>query len=274
MFGSQTSLALHSLASIIPVIIILFYVYKRDLFPEPPRIVISTFFLGVASILPIQLLIPLVEGIGENLNLQGEDYYYYLSFIRASFLEELFKWLILVLYCSKLNEFDEPMDALVYGVAVSLGFAAFENYQYVSSYFINDGAEAAKSVLIHRSYTAILLHSLCGVFMGFYIREAIFSKENYKLNLFLSLFYPVCLHGFYDEIIFSPSFSSYWIYILLGLLLIRAIYLFQKERKLQISGLFEGNIKKHNFIRNSEVILMSCLTLLFLILGLQLFKFF
>ena len=81
MFGSQTSLALHSLASIIPVIIILFYVYKRDLFPEPPRIVISTFFLGVASILPIQLLIPLVEGIGENLNLQGVDYYYYLSFI-------------------------------------------------------------------------------------------------------------------------------------------------------------------------------------------------
>ena len=75
-------------------------------------------------------------------------------------------------------------------VLLDSAIAAFENYQYVSSYFINDGAEAAKSVLIHRSYTAILLHSLCGVFMGFYIREAIFRKENYKLNLILK-----CCHG-------------------------------------------------------------------------------
>ena len=91
--------------------------------------------------------------------------------------------LILIFYCARLDDFDEPMDALVYGVAVSLGFAAYENFEYVTSYFINDGANAAKSVLIHRSYTAIVLHSLCGVFMGFYLREAIFSKENHRLNL-------------------------------------------------------------------------------------------
>ena len=69
------------------------------------------------------------------------------------------------------------MDALVYGVAVSLGFAAFENYQYVSSYFINDGAEAAKSVLIHRSYTAILLHSLCGVLWAFTLGKLFFVRK-------------------------------------------------------------------------------------------------
>ena len=273
MLGSQISLTVHSIASLIPVLLILYYVYKRDYFPEPPRIVISTFLLGVASILPIQILIPIVEGIGEQMNLQGESYYFYLSFIRASFLEELFKWLILILYCTRLDEFDEPMDALVYGVSVSLGFAAFENFQYVSSYFISDGAEVAKSILIHRSYTAILLHSLCGVFMGFYIREALFNKENYKLNLFLSLFYPVCLHGFYDEIIFSPAFSSYWIYILLGLLLIRAIYLFQKERKIQISNIIDSSIEKQKSIRHSEVLLMSFLTLTILIFSLKLFIF-
>lgn len=273
MLGSQISLTIHSIASLIPVLLILYYVYKRDYFPEPPRIVISTFLLGVASILPIQILIPIVEGIGEQMKLQGESYYFYLSFIRASFLEELFKWLILILYCTRLDEFDEPMDALVYGVSVSLGFAAFENFQYVSSYFISDGAEVAKSILIHRSYTAILLHSLCGVFMGFYIREALFNKENYKLNLFLSLFYPVCLHGFYDEIIFSPAFSSYWIYILLGLLLIRAIYLFQKERKIQISNIIDSSIEKQKSIRHSEVLLMSFLTLTILIFSLKLFIF-
>ena len=31
----------------------------------------------------------------------------------------------------KRNEFNEPMDGLVYGVVVSLGFATYENYTYV-----------------------------------------------------------------------------------------------------------------------------------------------
>ena len=274
MFGSQTSFALYSLASLIPALLILFYVYKRDRFPEPPRVVLSTFALGVASIFPVQLLIPIVEGIGEGMGLYGEEYYFYISFIRAGFIEELFKWLIFIFYCLKLDEFDEPMDALVYGVAVSLGFAAYENFEYVSSYFLSDGAEVAKNILIHQSYTAILLHSLCGVFMGFYIREAIFTNDNHRLNLFLSLFYPVCLHGFYDEIVLSPNFSIYWIYILLGLLLLRALYLFQKERKLQTSGLFDGNITKHNTVKASNVILISSISLGLLITALHLFKFF
>ena len=274
MFGSQTSFALYSLASIIPVLLILFYVYKRDYFPEPPRVVLTTFALGVASIFPIQILIPFVEGIGENLQLYGEIYYFYISFIRAGFLEELFKWLILIFYCARLDDFDEPMDALVYGVAVSLGFAAYENFEYVTSYFINDGANAAKSVLIHRSYTAIVLHSLCGVFMGFYLREAIFSKENHRLNLFLSLFYPICLHGFYDEIILSPAFSIFWIYILLTLLVIRALYLFNKERKFQLSSLRQGSIPKFNQIQNSNILLIISLSLGLLILALKLFQLF
>ena len=274
MFGSQTSFALYSLASIIPVLLILFYVYKRDYFPEPPRVVLTTFALGVASIFPIQILIPFVEGIGENLQLYGEEYYFYISFIRAGFLEELFKWLILIFYCARLDDFDEPMDALVYGVAVSLGFAAYENFEYVTSYFINDGANAAKSVLIHRSYTAIVLHSLCGVFMGFYLREAIFSKENHRLNLFLSLFYPICLHGFYDEIILSPAFSIFWIYILLTLLVIRALYLFNKERKFQLSSLRQGSIPKFNQIQNSNIFLIISLSLGLLILALKLFQLF
>ena len=29
------------------------------------------------------------------------------------------------------NEFNEPMDGIVYGVTVSLGFATYENYDYV-----------------------------------------------------------------------------------------------------------------------------------------------
>ena len=84
MFGSQSGIVQFSIYSILPIIIILFYIYKRDRFPEPPRMVLMTFLLGVSTIFPISLLIPVVEGFGENLNLYGEAEHFYFAFIRAA----------------------------------------------------------------------------------------------------------------------------------------------------------------------------------------------
>ena len=55
--------------------------------------------------------------------------------------------------------------------------------------------------------------------------------------LFLSLFFPICLHGFYNYLIMSESFAikKFWIFILLGIFIVRAFFVFQKERKLQIA---------------------------------------
>ena len=69
--------------------------------------------------------------------------------------------------------------------------------------------------------------------MGFFLMDAIFQKHNKKFFLFLSLFFPVCLHGLYDLILFSKSISDFYIYILLIIFLIRAIFIFRKERQSQ-----------------------------------------
>lgn len=253
MFGSLTSEVLYSSFAFIPIIIILYYVYKRDKFPEPPRIVFITFFLGVATILPIQIFIPIVEGFGENLDLSGESEHFYISFVRAAFLEETAKWIVLIFYCSKLSDFNEPMDAIVYGVAVSLGFAAYENYDYVMISFFEGGVDEASSTAIIRSMSAVPLHALAGVFMGFFMREAIFYRKNNKISIFLSLLFPICLHGFYNYILFSPSFSVYWIYILLITMLIRVIFIFRKERRVQLSSINENAHTKYYAILNSDV---------------------
>ena len=51
MFGSQQAIINFSLFSFLPVIIILFYVYKRDRFPEPPRTVFITLICITLSII-------------------------------------------------------------------------------------------------------------------------------------------------------------------------------------------------------------------------------
>ena len=232
MFGSEQTLINLSIYSILPAIVILFYVYKRDLFPEPPRIVFITILLGVGISFPIALLIPFFEGYLETLNVGVETSNFYMAFVRAAFLEETLKFLILIYYCLHLDEFNEPMDALVYGVAASIGFAVFENWEYVMI-GTKEGIETAKNIALLRAFTAMPMHALAGVFMGFFLIKSIFEKENRKLNLFLSLFYPICLHGLYDLILFSDSFSDYYIYILVLVFLVRAYFVFQNERNLQ-----------------------------------------
>jgi len=267
MFGSQTNEVIYSSFAFIPIILILYYIYKKDRFPEPPRIVMITFFLGVATILPIQIFIPIIVGFGENLELSGESEHFYMAFVRAGFLEETAKWLVLIFYCTKLTDFNEPMDAIVYGVAVSLGFAAYENYDYVRLAFFEGGTIEASSTAMIRSISAVPLHALAGVFMGFFMRDVIFSTKNNKISLLLSLFFPICLHGFYNHIIISPNFSVYWIYILLFSMFVRAIFIFKKEKKLQLISINENAHIKSYEILNSDIFITIISTISLLMIS-------
>lgn len=261
MFGSQQNIINISFYAILPAAIILYYVYKRDKFPEPPRVVLVTLFLGFGITFPLMLLIPFAEGILENLDWDIESNNFYMSFIRASFLEETMKFLILVYYCLHLDEFDEPMDALVYGVAASLGFAVFENWEYVMV-AAGESIGYAKDVALVRAFSAVPLHALAGVFMGFFLMDAVFEKANRKLNLFLALFFPVCLHGLYDLILFSNSISNWWIYILVGVFLVRGFFIFRKQRNLQSQKIRK---KTKNIPINSEIAFVVISSLFILI---------
>ena len=261
MFGSQQNIINISFYAILPAAIILYYVYKRDKFPEPPRVVLVTLFLGFGITFPLMLLIPFAEGILENLDWDIESNNFYMSFIRASFLEETMKFLILVYYCLHLDEFDEPMDALVYGVAASLGFAVFENWEYVMG-AAGESIGYAKDVAFARAFSAVPMHALAGVFMGFFLMDAVFEKANRKLNLFLALFFPVCLHGLYDLILFSKNISNWWIYILVGVFLVRGFFIFRKQRNLQSQKIRK---KTKNIPINSEIFFVVIVSLFILI---------
>ena len=117
------------------------------------------------------------------------------------------------------------MDGIVYGVVVSLGFATYENYDYVfrlAEIWEIDPAQLA----IWRSYSAVPMHGLNGCIMGFYFGMYAFSAN--KRYLFLSLLVPFLLHGFYN-------FFGYPInlIIVLGMLAL-AIVLHTKLKKLQV----------------------------------------
>ena len=68
------------------------------------------------------------------------------------------------------------MDAVVYGSLISLGFATYENFEYVYFY---EFEISPLEIAIIRATSAIPLHACCGILMGYYFIFYHFRKKEY-----------------------------------------------------------------------------------------------
>ena len=207
--------------TVVPSIIILLFFYLSDKFKEPKSTISTVFFLGILICLPAGILNEFMSyNFGDPKNQNDLTH----SFLGPAWTEEILKFLVLYTIVLRRKEFNEPMDGIVYGVVVSLGFATYENYDYVfrlAEIWEIDPAQLA----IWRSYSAVPMHGLNGCIMGFYFGMYAFSAD--KKYLILSLIIPFFLHGFYN-------FFGYPINIMIvaGMLTL-AIILHSKLKKLQ-----------------------------------------
>lgn len=183
-------------------LVYLLLVYFSDANPEPRGVVLTTFILGVLSVIPVIVvavpalifLVPVLtvgEGLTANLTRSTG-----MAFLSAAIPEEFFKWLVVVLYCARHKEFDEPMDGLVYGSIASLGFATLENVVYVSLGEVK--AHAGLWLAIIRGFTAVPMHACLGAIMGYFVGQARFATSGKALLYLLSLVVPIFFHGVYD----------------------------------------------------------------------------
>ena len=160
-------------------LLILFYIIKSDRFPEPNKCIIQVFTIGIFLCYPAGYLNGFF--IGDN-----QDYL-------AGLTEESLKYLGFLFFVTKMDAFNERMDAIVYGALISLGFATLENYHYVYNMFPQDNSYVTA---LTRFFTAIPLHAMCGVIMGYHFGIYYFIKI--RKHLFMALFIPVITHGVYN----------------------------------------------------------------------------
>ena len=223
------------LITITPSILILLYFFLSDKFKEPKRLVALVFFLGVLICLPAGILNSFVY---ENFNNDTETIEKLLgSFLGPAWTEELLKLFILYSIVLKRKEFNEPMDGIVYGVVVSLGFATYENYDYVYRLALEwkEYGITQQDVAIWRSYSAVPMHGLNGCLMGFYLGKYVFTGD--KKFLGYSFFVPFLMHGIYNY------------YVQFGVLivivqLIFALKLHRELKKIQKNKKKENELKK------------------------------
>ena len=219
------------LITIVPSILILLYFFLSDKFKEPKGSIALVFFLGICICLPAGYINSFMENNFKDVFSERLLY----SFLGPAWCEELLKFIILYYVVLKRREFNEPMDGIVYGVAVSLGFATLENYEYV---FIHSEKWEIDpyQIAIWRSYSAVPLHGLLGCVMGFYFGMYSFTAN--KKYLILCLLIPFIIHGLYNFL------ANPYHFMILGVLTIYTVILHSNLKKLQESKRNEGEIKK------------------------------
>lgn len=251
----------------IPSVVILLIIYANDKFKEPKVIIFKTFLLGYALSFFLYPFIfnldDLIESIYQNsYTLSYLDYDFISNFLRASFLEESAKFIILYIFVSKYSEFDEPMDAIVYGVAVSLGFSAMENFDYIRT----EEELTLLQISLHR-FLPTMMHMTTGIMMGFLFSKFYFNHTKKFWKLFIALFIPLLVHGTYN---FSwvwgmINFNSFiYSYLLLVFIIFVAVLMFRHQKSKQIS-IQENNILTFdNYSLLAATIISNLITVIFL----------
>ena len=221
------------LITIGPSIALLLYFILSDKFKEPKLTVLAIFFLGYLICLPAGTLNDFSYKLLEDGTELSKRLGY--SFLGPAWCEELLKFSILYLIVLRRNEFNEPMDGVVYGVAASLGFATYENYDYVFR-LAEQWDLVPMDLAIWRSYSAIPMHGLNGCLMGFYFGKYAFTGD--KKFLLLSLLIPFLMHGLYNFLDYPYSL------IIVVILVIYSLILHSDLKKLQKPKKQEKEIKK------------------------------
>ena len=187
--------------TITPPLLILAFIILSDKFPEPLEMILSTFFIGFLLCLP--------AGILNNYLIFSREIpgdYVYL----AGLTEETLKFMALFFFIRKRVEFNEPMDAIVYGVIVSLGFATFENISYV---YQGNFEIDSFSLAIMRAVSAIPLHATCGIIMGYFF--GLYAFTHSKQFLIKSIIFPMGIHATYN---FLTSYDFFFLYFLVAVM--------------------------------------------------------
>lgn len=224
-----------------PVIVLFGYVYLKDKHDrEPLELLVKTFFAGALSSLFVIVVELLFRTLPEVLPLGRVGHIFVGTIVGVALVEECGKYLALRRIAYHRAEFNEPYDGIMYAVASALGFAAIENLLYV----FGQGFEVG----VLRMFTAVPMHAVCGVIMGFYVGLAKFStdKNRAALQHLVGVGLAVLTHGTYNYfIVMQITFLTPLAFLVLGvqiLLALRAIGMYRHKIPLHSTDGFSRSL--------------------------------
>ncbi len=189
-------------AAVAPALLMLWLVIAAGERPGPPAQVWTAFLLGAASISLLGLArAPFASIVAAPQNPWVAQAVH--SVFGVALPEEAVKVIAIVVVSTRRRPFADPMDTVVYGAAVGLGFAAYENLAYLVQH-----AEMWRSLAALRSVLTVPFHGALGIIAGAYLamarsgtalgahrRNRDWARLSSRLLMFMG---PLALHSAFD----------------------------------------------------------------------------
>ena len=186
---------------ILPVLFWAGYHYYKDRhLPEPVSYLLLAFILGVGS---YYLGMLMYQALG-LVNLRHDAYVlaetnlpglFAYAILVIGVIEEFAKMIPFLLIVIHFKEFNEPIDGIIYGSFIALGFAAVENTQYLQ---FATGPEAWA-----RGFAAPVIHIVFASIWGYYIGKAWLCRKDLFKTILAALAFTALLHGIYDFVVIA-----------------------------------------------------------------------
>jgi RsiW-degrading membrane proteinase PrsW (M82 family) len=218
---------------ILPSLVWLIFYLKEDENPEPilwlflaylagmgAVAVVFAIEYGLAKISPIFAITPIPIG-ALNLTIA-------FVMINSAFIEEGIKFLAAYTLLKKNPVLEEAIDAMIYLITVSLGFAALENILMLNSLEKSKIWQEGIATLFMRLIGANLLHTLSSGIVGFGWAMAMLNKKiSKKIRYFVAYFiFASLLHALFNIMI--VRFGVYYIFPVTLMLFAAGLYVLRE----------------------------------------------
>jgi RsiW-degrading membrane proteinase PrsW (M82 family) len=218
-------LGLAFLGGIIPAILWFWFWQREDkMNPEPRSSLAIIFILGMLSVF---VVIPIQKFIQTNVS--SSDW----QIISWAAVEEIVKYLAVLIILYKTKVVDEPIDWPIFLITAALGFAAFENILFLIKPFSLGQVTVGLMTSQLRFLGSTLLHAVTSGIIGISLGLSFYlGKFVKRIYLFIGILFAIALHSIFNFFIMNNDgskilnvFAFLWVATVINLLL------FEKLRK-------------------------------------------
>lgn len=228
-----TNFAIAFTGGLVPALFWLWFWLREDKAkPEPLYLILLAFVAGMAVVpatIPLQMLActlyqnGVCQPAGENLA------------VAWVIIEETLKYAAALIFVLWNKAVDEPIDYIIYLIAIALGFAAFENALFIFTP-LQLGDPLAAIITGHfRVLGATLLHVLASGTIGVCLALAYYQSNNVRLIAgTVGLFIATVLHALFNFFIIKSNgetFLGVFLFVWMGIIIL--FLLFEKVKLLE-----------------------------------------
>lgn len=211
------------LAGLLPSIVWFLFWSMEDSNPEPKPLIAKIFFGGMIAV----IIAAAGEHIIQELNLGTQNQY-----ILWASLEELLKFIVVVVIALPAVSNDEPIDAMIYFVTAALGFAALENILFIMGPMSANDITRGIITGNLRFMGATLVHVVSSAFIGFMYGYVFYrSKFTKILALIIGLAGAGFIHSIFNiSIVNADSMDTLKVFAWIWGAVVLLIILFEEVK--------------------------------------------